>query len=94
MAGIYHALARVKQDLSKHLPESSILQAAGDAGHKWRKRILDPVITVQRFVLQVLRFNTALTHVRSSGGPDDVNTPRGEVRKGIERKEPAAQLAS
>jgi hypothetical protein len=68
MASIYHALARVKQDLSKHLPESSILQAACDAGHKWRNRILDPIITVQLFVLQVLHFNTSLTHVRHLAG--------------------------
>jgi hypothetical protein len=68
MASIYQALARVKQDLSKHLPESSILQAARDAGHKWRKRVLDPVITVQLFVLQVLHFNTSLTHVRHLAG--------------------------
>lgn len=68
MASIYHALARVKQDLSKHLPESSILQAARDAGHTWRKRILDPVTTVQLFVLQVLHLNTSLTHVRHLAG--------------------------
>jgi hypothetical protein len=69
MASIYHALARVKQDLSRRLPESSILQAARDAGHTWRKRILDPVVTVQLFVLQVLHLNTSLTHVRHLAGP-------------------------
>jgi len=69
MASIYHALARVKQDLRKHLPESTIEQAARDAGHKWRKRILDPIVTVQLFILQVLHFNTSLTHIRHLAGP-------------------------
>ena len=68
MASIYHALARVKQDLSRHLPESTIEQAANDAGHKWRDRILGPVITVQLFVLQVLHLNTSMTHVRHLAG--------------------------
>jgi hypothetical protein len=86
MASIYHALARVKQDLSKHLPESSIRQAARDAGHKWRNRILDPIITVQLFVLQVLHFNTALTHVRHLAGQQFKPSAYCQARKRLPLK--------
>jgi hypothetical protein len=64
MASFNRALLRVKSDLSTLLPDSSIEQACRAAGHRWRCRLLDPVLTVQLFVLQVLNFNTALTHLR------------------------------
>ena len=86
MVSIYHALARVKQDLSKHLPESSILQAVSDAEHKWRKRILDPVITVQLFVLQVLHLNTSLTHLRHLAGPQFKPSAYCQARKRLPLK--------
>ncbi len=65
---LFHALLRVKQDLGKLLPESLILDLARQAGPVWRKRVFDPVPAVQLFVLQVLHFNTSLTHVRRLAG--------------------------
>ncbi len=57
-------LERIKQDLQPFLGDQDILDACQQAGHTWRKRLLDPVVTVRLFVLQILHFNTALTHLR------------------------------
>jgi hypothetical protein len=68
MASISRALERIKQDLGEHLPQGSIEQACVDAGHHWRERQLGPVQTPHLFVLQVLNFNTAITHLRRLAG--------------------------
>lgn len=68
MVSFNRALLRVKEDLSALVPESAIVAACQEAGHHWRKRLLDPVLTVHLFVLQVLHFNTALTHLRHLAG--------------------------
>src|SRR5437899_2411822 len=68
MASISRALARVKQDLGEYLPDGSIEAACREAGHEWRERRLGPVTTVHLFVLQVLAFNTAITHLRHLAG--------------------------
>jgi len=65
---ISRALARIKEDLGEFLPEESIEAACREAGHKWRDRKLGPVATVHLFVLQVLAFNTAITHLRHLAG--------------------------
>jgi hypothetical protein len=64
MATLSAVLQRVKQDLHPFLPDAMIVAACRAAGHEWRRRQLDPVLTLHLFVLQVLHFNTALTHVR------------------------------
>ena len=64
MATISSALRRVKQDLQPFLPERSILQACREAGHHWRDRLFDPVATLHLFILQIINFNTAITHLR------------------------------
>lgn len=68
MANISRALSRIKQDLEQHLPASSIEAACREAGHAWRERQFGPVQTVHLFVLQVLHFNTAITHLRHLAG--------------------------
>ena len=64
MASVSSTLDRIKQDLRSFLPDSSIEAAARQAGHRWRERKMGPVETVHLFVLQVLCFNTAMTHLR------------------------------
>src|SRR3954468_5187951 len=68
MASVSCALSRIKDDLQDHLPEELILTACRNAGHRWRKRTFGPVETVHLFVLQVLAFNTAITHLRHLAG--------------------------
>jgi len=64
MATVSRALARIKQDLKPFVRDQDILDACQQAGHHWRKRLLDPVVTVHLFMLQILNFNTALSHLR------------------------------
>lgn len=64
MASICCALDRIKRDLRSFLTDAVILSAATQAGHRWRNRKWGPVETVHLFILQVLNFNTAMTHLR------------------------------
>ncbi len=64
MASIAGALERIKQDLEPFLPEAEIRAACREAGHTWRERQYGPVRTVHLFLLQLLCFNTAMTHLR------------------------------
>jgi hypothetical protein len=68
MASVSTSLRRIRQDLSEHLPDSSIIAACDAAGHQWRDRKLGPVTTVQLFMLQALWFNTAIEHLRRLAG--------------------------
>lgn len=64
MASIAGTLERIKEDLQPFLPEADIRAACHEVGHTWRERKCGPVKTVQLFILQVLSFNTAMTHLR------------------------------
>jgi hypothetical protein len=64
MATISCTLRRIKQDLEPFLPQSSILRACEAVGHHGRNRQFDPVVSLHRFVLQILCFNTSMTHLR------------------------------
>jgi hypothetical protein len=68
VASISRALSRIKEDVGRWLPEESIDAACRRAGHRWRERKLGPAATVHLFVLQVLSFNTAMTHLRHLAG--------------------------
>jgi Transposase DDE domain len=64
MVSISSTLRRIKQDLQPFLPERSIRQACQEVGYRWRQRLFDPVATLHLFILQILNFNTAITHLR------------------------------
>jgi hypothetical protein len=64
MATIAGALARIKEDVGRFLPDETIEAACAAAGHRWRERVLGPVRTLHLFVLQVLHFNAAVTALR------------------------------
>jgi len=64
MAIVSRTLERIQQDLRPFVSDQDILDACRQAGHPWRKRLLDPIVTVHLFVLQIVHFNTALTHLR------------------------------
>ena len=68
MVSIAPTLQRIKQDLSAFVPDQLVFQCCLDLGLRWRKRLLDPLTTFHLFVLQVLAFNTAITHLRHLGG--------------------------
>jgi hypothetical protein len=60
---ILRALARIKADVATHLQAAMIEQLCRELGHRWRDRVLTPVVTVHAFLLQVLHGNTACDHV-------------------------------
>ena len=63
-ASLSAVLQRIKSDLSEFLPDVMIQDACRQVGHVWRRRRLDPALTLHLFILQVLHFNTALSHLR------------------------------
>ena len=60
---ITHALRQIKSDVARALEPALILRVCREVGHTWRKGELDPVATVQGFLLQVLHGNTACSYV-------------------------------
>jgi hypothetical protein len=63
-ATISAVLQRIKSDVAEFLPDAMVQDACRQVGHVWRRRQLDPVLTLHLFILQVLHFNTALSHLR------------------------------
>jgi hypothetical protein len=57
-----------KTDWTKCLEPEAILDACRAEKHVWRDRILNPVVLVQVFLLQVLHGNTACQHLRHLAG--------------------------
>jgi hypothetical protein len=64
MASVSRILRRIKNDLQPYLSEKSIEDACHEAGYVWRERKLGPAKTIHLFVIQLLCFNTAMTHLR------------------------------
>lgn len=67
MATLSGAMRHVKLHLEQLLPEQLVLQLCRDIKHRWRKRVLDPAITVQLFLLQLLA-GVAMTGLRHVSG--------------------------
>jgi len=55
---------QIKRRFTELLPAHVILDACAAAGHRWRRRKFDPVVTIHLFILQVLHGNTAILHLR------------------------------
>jgi len=64
MASVSPLLARIKSDFQQYLSHSLIEAVCRGAGHRWRRRKLDPVATIHLFVLQMLHCNSAIRHLR------------------------------
>jgi hypothetical protein len=54
MATLSKSLGHVKAHLEDFLSTQDILTVSKEQGHKWRKRLLDPAVTVQLFLIQLL----------------------------------------
>lgn len=68
MCSIADALQRIKGDLAQHLDPHTLQEVCHAAGLNWRQRRLDPITTIQLFVLQILHGNTAINHLRHLAG--------------------------
>ena len=58
---ISEIVGRFKADVAAVLSAETIVEICRSLGYAWRERVLDPVTTVQVFLLQILHGNTACT---------------------------------
>jgi hypothetical protein len=68
MLTIPQAVARIKANLSQHLPETLIRQHCRELGFPHRQRTLTPVVTTYLFLRQVLHGNVAAGQLRHLSG--------------------------
>lgn len=68
MVSFARMVARVKDDFAVLFSAEHLERVCRDAGMKWRERVLNPVVTIQVFLLQVLHGNTACTDVSRLAG--------------------------
>lgn len=61
---ITDVVQQFKSDWTRLLEPAAIRLACRAVGYRWRERLLDPVVTLQLFLVQVLHGNTACTHLR------------------------------
>jgi Transposase DDE domain len=64
---ILPVLQRLRQDQSAHLAPEAIRDACHKEHYTWRRRLLDPVTTIDLFLLPILHGNTACQHVVQFG---------------------------
>ena len=65
---VAEVIGRFKSDWATQIQPASIQEACRDVGYEWRERLLNPVTTIQLFILQVLNGNTACTHLPHLSG--------------------------
>jgi hypothetical protein len=65
---ISEIVSQFKADVAKALSAEIIGEICGYLDYTWRERILDPVTTVQAFLLQILHGNTACTAMSRLAG--------------------------
>jgi hypothetical protein len=65
---ISEIVGQFKADVAAALSAETIVEICRSLGHTWRDRILDPVTTVQVFLLQILCGNTACTAMSRLAG--------------------------
>jgi Transposase DDE domain len=63
-ATVTDIVKQFQQDWTRQLEPDAIRQACHDIAYQWRQRLLDPVVTIQLFCVQILHGNTACTHLR------------------------------
>ncbi len=68
---ICSAVAQVRRSGGDHPPLLSAFEdLCRQAGHRWRERLLPPLVTLRLLLLQILNGNTAITHLRQLSGLD------------------------
>ena len=82
------ALGRITADLPEQLDAKLIEQACHDAGHRWGRRIVDPVATMHLLLRQVLHWNTACSHLPHLFGRTFSASAYGQARRRIWARSP------
>jgi hypothetical protein len=66
---ISSALARLRRNGLTDLPSDLCFeQLCAAHGHRWRQRLLDPLLALKLFLLQIIHGNTAMNHLRQLSG--------------------------
>jgi hypothetical protein len=68
MRSITDVVRQFKQNWTEEISPSAIAQACCDAGMSWNDSLLNPVVTIQIFFLQILHGNTAIEHLKHLTG--------------------------
>jgi hypothetical protein len=63
-ATVTQVVKQFQQDWTRPLEPDAIRRACYDMAYQWRQRMLDPVVTVQLFFVQILHGTTACTPLR------------------------------
>jgi hypothetical protein len=87
---IARIVEQFKQNWEQEIADEAIRSAMTEAGHKWRKRTLDPVTTFRLFTLQILFGNVACNFVPRLGGKKATGSAYCEARSRL----PLAALQS
>lgn len=74
-------LDRLRQDVPACLSPEAVTAACRAVGHSWKDGVLNPVMTVYLFLLQVLHGNTACQHVVHFGGWTFTDSAYCQARK-------------
>ena len=61
-------IRQFKGDVASVLAADSIAEACDAVGHTWRDRILNPIVTVHVFLMQILHGNTACSALSRLAG--------------------------
>lgn len=77
---VTETLKQFKQAWSSELEQAAILQACAEVGHQFRRRTLDPVTTIQMFLLQILHGNAACDAVPRLAHKDVTGSAYCEAR--------------
>lgn len=68
MRSITEIVGRFKQNWTRELSSAAVAQACRDAGMAWHNSVLNPIVTIQIFFLQILHGNTACEHLSHLAG--------------------------
>ena len=79
-------LQQLRQDVAHFLRPQAIEMTCQQAGHRYRKRQLDPVITVYLFLLQIIRGNISCEHVTHFAGKSLTDSSYRKARKRLPLK--------
>jgi hypothetical protein len=79
-SSIEQVVMQFKHEVGRAFDPAAILALCRLVGHVWRTRQLDPVVTLQGFLLQVLHGNTACSHVPRLLGKEVTAEAYGQAR--------------
>jgi hypothetical protein len=78
---ISEVVRQFKREWTKQLEDKAIEQVCREQGMRWRQTLLNPIMTIKIFFLQILHGNTACEHLRRVPRLACPAVPVGVVRR-------------